>query len=126
MAKREVIEIPGVHHQNPIPMGAKIGNIVYSSAISGMDPQTKTPSPDPDKQAEALFRNIRTFMELAGGTPDNIIRMTVYVKEEQYRDSINKEWLKMFPDDNNRPARHTLKAPVRGEALFQVEVVAVL
>jgi 2-iminobutanoate/2-iminopropanoate deaminase len=126
MAKRKSIEIPGVHHQNPIPMGAKIGNVVYSSAISGLEPNAKSPPSDPDKQAEVLFRNIRTFMEHAGGTPDDIIRMTVYVKEEQYRDSINKEWLKMFPDENNRPARHTLKAPVRGEALFQIEVVAVL
>lgn len=107
-------------------MGAKIGNIVYSSAISGLEPNAKSPPSDPDQQAEVLFRNIRTFMEHAGGTPDDIIRMTVYVKEEQYRDSINKEWLKMFPDENNRPARHTLKAPVRGEALFQVEVIAVL
>jgi 2-iminobutanoate/2-iminopropanoate deaminase len=126
MAKRKSIEIPGVHHQNPIPMGAKIGNVVYSSAISGLEPSAKTPPADPDQQAEVLFRNIRTFMEHAGGTPDDIIRMTVYVKEEQYRDSINKEWLKMFPDEKNRPARHTLKAPVRGEALFQVEVIAVL
>jgi enamine deaminase RidA (YjgF/YER057c/UK114 family) len=126
MATRKSIEIPGVHHQNPIPMGAKIGNMVYSSAISGLELNSRTPPPDPDKQAEVLFRNIRTFMDLAGGTPDDIIRMTVYVKEEQYRDSINKEWLKMFPDEKNRPARHTLKAPVRGEALFQVEVIAVL
>ena len=126
MAKRKIIEIPGVHHQNPIPMGAKIGNVIYSSAISGIEPDSKSPPQDPDKQAEALFRNIQTFMEQAGGTPDDIIRMTVYVKEEHYRDAINKEWLKMFPDEKNRPARHTLKVPVRGEALFQIELVAVL
>lgn len=107
-------------------MGAKIGNIVYSSAISGLEPNAKSPPADPDKQAEVLFRNIKTFLDLAGGTPDNIIRMTVYVKEEHYRDSINKEWLKMFPDEHSRPARHTLKAPVRGEMLFQAEVVAVV
>lgn len=126
MAKRKIIEIPGVHHQNPIPMGAKIGNVIYSSAISGIEPDSKSPPQDPDKQAEALFRNIQTFMEQAGGTPDDIIRMTVYVKEEHYRDAINKEWLKMFPDEKNRPARHTLQVPVRGEALFQIELVAVL
>lgn len=126
MAKRQIIEIPGVRHQNPIPMGAKIGNIVYSSAISGIDPETKRPPEEPDKQADALFRNIRSFMKQAGGTPENIIRMTVYVKEEQYRDSINKEWLKMFPNEEDRPARHTLQAAVRGGMLFQIEVVAVL
>jgi len=126
MAKRKVIEIPGLAHQAPIPMGAKIGNVVYSSAISGIEPQTKSPPQDPDKQAEALFRNIRTFMKQAGGTPDDIIRMAVYLKEESYREAINKEWLKMFPDEHSRPARHAIKIELRGEVLFQIELVAVL
>ncbi len=35
MAKlREVISIPGMPHGAPIPNGAKIGNMVFSSAIS--------------------------------------------------------------------------------------------
>ena len=126
MAKRKVIETPGLAHQAPIPMGARIGNIVYSSAISGIEPQTKSPPQDPDKQAEALFRNIRTFMKQAGGTPEDIIRMTVYLKEESYREAINKEWVKMFPDEHSRPARHAIKIELRGEVLFQIELVAVL
>lgn len=126
MGKRKSIEIPGVSHQAPIPMGAKIGNLVFSSAISGYDPQGKTLPPDPDKQAEALFSNVRTFMEKAGGAAGNIIKMTVFLREERYREWINKEWLKMFPDPDDRPARHALKAELRGDVLFQVEIVAVL
>ena len=126
MAKREVIKVPGLSHQAPIPNGARIGNIVFSSAISGRDTETNEIPADPDKQAEALFQNVRTFMELAGGTPANIGHMTVYLKEERYRESINKEWLKMFPDKNDRPARHSIKASVRGEMLFQIELIAIL
>lgn len=126
MAKRESIEIPGLAHGAPIPMGSKIGNLVYSSAISGRDAATGEVPGDPDAQAETLFENIRKFMELAGGSPDDIVRMTVYMKEEEYRGSINEAWLKMFPHEHDRPARHAVKSPVRGEALFQIEVVAVL
>ena len=126
MAKRRVIEIPGLSHQAPIPMGAAIGNIVFSSAISGRDPKTNTLPGDPDKQAEVLFQNIRSFMERAGGTTDDIVRMTVYLKEERYRDSINKEWLKLFPSEHDRPARHAIRVDVRGEMLFQIEIFAVV
>ena len=126
MAKRRVIEIPGLSHQAPIPMGAAIGNIVFSSAISGRDPKTDVLPEDPDKQAEVLFRNISSFMERAGGTTDDIVRMTVYLKEERYRESINKEWLKMFPDEKDRPARHAIRVDVRGEVLFQIEIIAVI
>jgi enamine deaminase RidA (YjgF/YER057c/UK114 family) len=107
-------------------MGAVVGNIVFSSAISGRDAGTQELPEGPDRQAEQLFRNIRTFMERAGGTTDDIGHMTVYLKEEKYRDSINKEWIKMFPDEHNRPARHAVEAKLRGQVLFQVEVIAVL
>ena len=126
MAKRSVIEIPGLAHNAPIPMGAKVGNLIFSSAISGRDPETEKLPPDPDEQAEILFQNIRRFMQLAGGAPENIGRMTVFLKEEKYRESINKAWVKMFPDEHNRPARHAVKIELRGEVLFQVELIAVL
>ena len=126
MAKRSVIEIPGLAHNAPIPMGAKVGNLIFSSAISGRDPETEKLPPDPDEQAEILFQNIRRFMQLAGGTPENIGHMTVFLKDEKYRESINKAWVKMFPDEHNRPARHAVKIEMRGEVLFQVELIAVL
>jgi 2-iminobutanoate/2-iminopropanoate deaminase len=126
MAKRVSVDIPGLSHGAPIPMGAKIGNLVYSSGISGRDPKTNELPTDPDRQAERLFQNVRTFMAQAGGTTDAIIRMTVYVSDEKYRETINHEWLKMFPDAHDRPARHATRAELRGGVLFQVEVVAVL
>lgn len=126
MVKRTVIEIPGLSHNAPIPLGTKIGNMVFSSGISGKDPETGVLHQDPDRQAEVLFRNISKFMELAGGAPENIGHMTVFLKEERYRESINKEWVKMFPKENDRPARHAVKGDLRGEMLFQVELIAVL
>jgi 2-iminobutanoate/2-iminopropanoate deaminase len=126
MAKRKSIHIPGMEHGAPIPNGTVVGNMVFSSAISGKDAKTGVMSPNPDEQAEAMFRNLRLFMESAGGTPGNIGYMKVYLKEEKYRDSVNKAWLRMFPDEHDRPARHALKAELRGEMLMQIEVIAVL
>ena len=126
MAKRKSIHVKGMEHGAPIPNGAVVGNVVFSSAISGKDAKTAVLSRHPDEQAEAMFRNLSLFMESVGGTPDNIGYMKVYLKEEKYRDSVNKAWLKMFPDDHDRPARHAIKAELRGEMLMQIEVIAVL
>jgi 2-iminobutanoate/2-iminopropanoate deaminase len=115
-----------MEHGAPIPNGAVIGNMVFSSAISGKDAKTGVLSSDSDEQAEAMFRNLALFMESAGGTPANIAHMTVFLKEEKYRDSVNKAWLKMFPDEHDRPARHALRAELRGQFLFQIEIIAVL
>src|ERR1041384_3544077 len=126
MAKRKSIHIKGREHGAPIPNGAVIGNIVFSSAISGKDAKTGVLSSNPDEQAEAMFRNLRFFLEETGATPDSIGYMTVFLKEEKYRDAVNKSWVKMFPDEHDRPARHAVKAELRGDVLFQIQIVAVL
>jgi 2-iminobutanoate/2-iminopropanoate deaminase len=126
MAKRKSLHIKGMEHGAPIPNGVVIGNMIFSSAISGKDAKSGVLSPDPDEQAAAMFRNLSLFMESAGGAPDNIAYMKVYLKEEKLRDSVNKAWLQMFPDEHDRPARHAIKAELRGEVLFQIEVIAVL
>lgn len=126
MAKRKSIHIKGMEHGAPIPNGVVMGNLIFSSAISGKDAKTGVLSPDPDEQAVAMFRNLQLFMESAGGTPDNIAYMKVYLKEEKLRDSVNKAWLKMFPDEHDRPARHAMKVELRGDVLFQIEVIAAL
>lgn len=126
MAKRESIEIPGLSHGAPIPMGSKIGNVVYSSGISGRDAETGELPSDPEKQAKHLFQNVRTFMSIAGGTPDDIIRVTLHIREEPYRAVLNPPWIEMFPDEHSRPARHAVKTELRGDVLFQAEIVAVL
>ena len=40
--------------------------------------------------------------------------MTVWMADPSQRESLNREWLKMFPDADSRPARHTM-ARVRRE-----------
>jgi len=126
MAKRKSIHIKGMEHGAPIPNGAVMGNMIFSSAISGKDAKTGVLSPDPEEQAAAMFRNLQLFMEGAGGAPENIAYMKVYLKEEKYRDAVNKAWLEMFPDEHDRPARHAIKVDLRGNNLFQIEVIAVL
>ena len=112
----------------PIPEGSRIGNIVCSSLLHAIDfdihDMTRT---DPDEQAKLLFEAIGVFMETAGGTPDNIVQLTVYLREEKHRASINKEWLKMFPDPSSRPGRIVVYRDFHGSNLcFEVSLIAVL
>jgi 2-iminobutanoate/2-iminopropanoate deaminase len=124
--KRQVFEVPGVSHSAPIPMGVKIGNLLFSSAVMGEDPETHSLPPEPERQAELVFSNLRTLMTNAGGATDDIAHMTVFLKDLAYRDHVNNEWLKMFPDEDDRPARHAVQADLPRGMLIQVEIIAVL
>ena len=127
MAKRQVLEIPGVpHHSNPIPQGVRIGNMVYSSAISGADADTGDLPEDARSQARNTFRNIRLLMEAAGGSVDNIAKMSVSLRDDGTRKFVNDAWIDMFPNENDRPARHTQSAEINPRYHVQIEFVAVL
>lgn len=127
MQRRRSVEVQGVTHgATPIPLGAQVGRLVFSSGISGVDPESGKIPPDASRQVELVFHHVYRFMEVVGGSTEDIGRMTVYLEDEKYRDLVNREWTKMFPDPANRPARHSTVAHLRGGALVQVEITAVL
>ena len=126
MGRRQTFQIPGVHHAAPIPFGARVGNVIYSSAIQGIDADTGKLADDVAEQAKHCFKNLRTFLEVAGATPDDIVRMTCLLKDLGDREALNGPWLEMFPDENDRPARHTSSYDPPGGMRIQIEVVAVV
>lgn len=125
-SKRQVLEIPGLAHNAPIPMAVKYGNMIFSSAIMGKDPETGRLGDGPDEQAKFCFENLRRVLEIGGATPDNVTHITVYLTDHEYRQAVNKPWLEMFPDEHDRPARHAVKADLPQGYLLQIEIIAVI
>ena len=126
MAKRRVIDIDPVRHSAPIPMAVLVGNVLMTSGIMGADPATGELAEDAADQARFAFANMKRVLASAGGTVDDIVKITVFVKDLAYRELVNRPWLEIFPDENDRPARHTIKAELPGTMLVQIEVFAVL
>ena len=126
MAKREVLHVPGVVHGAPIPTAVKIGNMVFSSGVMGRHPETGELGEGAEQQAEYLFIAIENLMKAAGGTVDDIAHFTIFMKDRADRPALDAQWLKMFPDENNRPARHAIQADLPGGMLIQVELQAIL
>jgi 2-iminobutanoate/2-iminopropanoate deaminase len=125
--KRRSLEVAGVSHgKAPIPMGSKVGNIIYSSGIAGVDPSTSKLASDAAGQAQFAFQNMRAMLQDGGATLDDVVRVTVYLKDNSARDAINAEWIKAFPDPHSRPARHALIYDLQHGMLLQLEAIAVL
>jgi enamine deaminase RidA (YjgF/YER057c/UK114 family) len=125
--KRRSIEIEGFQHDNPIPSASQIGPFVVSGAISGKDPQTGKLVEGIEAQCGLVFAHMRKIIEAASGTTEDILKITVWLKDGAHRKVVNQEWLKMFPDAESRPARHTfVNQELMGGALVQCEFWAVL
>ncbi|MBI2988014.1 MAG: RidA family protein [Deltaproteobacteria bacterium] len=126
--RRELLEIPGLAHRDPLPIGVKIGDMVYSSVIGGQDPETGKQIEGAERQIEQAFENMRTLVEQAGGTVANIAHVWVFLRERSDQPTMVKTWLKMFPQDGDRPARKTIMYDeLKGrETLIQLQFTAVL
>lgn len=120
------LEVEGVSHSAPIPMGAIVGNMVFSSGIMGQDPKTGKLPEDPERQAQFAFQNMKTLIENAGGTLADIGKITVFIKDNSMRAHVNTYWAKHFPDEHDRPARHAIVLDLPGGMLVQLEMFAVL
>lgn len=128
MTARRSIEVEGFSHgAQPIPAASRVGNIVMTGGVYGLDPKTGKIPDDVEQQAELMFFNLKRIMTAAGGSMDRIVKMTVYVKVPEGRAAVNKQWLEAFPDPASRPARHTFQNDhLPANMLVQCDATAVL
>ena len=126
MTRRKSIYLSGFKHKNPIPNACVIDGLLMSGVILGTDPVTGEMPATIEAQCANLFSHARAIVEAAGGTPADIIKMTVWLRDLTQRQPVNDEWVKLFPDHDDRPARHALPLMAEGPSLVQCDVTAVL
>lgn len=103
------VNIPGYSHVNPVPAAARVGSLVVSSGITSAAPGTGAIASSLEDQCAQVFANVRAIVEAAGGAVEDIVRMTFYLDDTASRQTVNRFWLEMFPDEEARPARRTMR-----------------
>ena len=124
MANRKSIEIEGFAHKNPIPAACRLGNMLMTGIITGTDPATGKLAATLEEQCASIFQHVRAVMAGAGGSTDNIVKMNVWMADRSKRDVLNAEWVKMFPDADSRPARHTSQTALEDGQLIVCDITA--
>lgn len=117
------VEIEGVRHKAPIPMAATRGPLLCTSAVMGIDPVTGI---EPDQSAEEIrqaFSNLRQTLLKAGFSTADIVHVGVLLASDEHREEVNAEWIKLFPEPEDRPARHTTITSFRGKRVVQLEAI---
>jgi 2-iminobutanoate/2-iminopropanoate deaminase len=122
---RRSIYVDDIAHQSPIPNASRIGNIIMSGLIRGHDPATGRLAPTLEQQCTFMFQHLRHTVEVGGATVEDIIKVTVWMKELT-RKPVNDEWVNMFPDPASRPARQVMEVPMEPGVLIQCDFVAVI
>jgi 2-iminobutanoate/2-iminopropanoate deaminase len=127
LTRRQSFEVEGYSHgNNPIPAVARIGNLIMTGGISGIDLVTGKMPDSITAQCANMFDLAAKILGAADARLDDVIKVTVFLKPDLSRDALNSQWLRYFPDPHSRPVRHTLINPyLPGAMLIQCEMTAV-
>ena len=82
----------------------KVGGMLFSSSITGIDVASGLLNSDPVQQIAAAFANLRTLLERAGATADELGLVTVCITEDGHARHVEQCWRLAWPDAGNRPA----------------------
>tara|TARA_B100001996_G_scaffold352253_1_gene312839 strand:- start:2826 stop:3203 length:378 start_codon:yes stop_codon:yes gene_type:complete len=124
---RKSINSPEVHkHKNPIPHACILNGFMVSSAINGFD-QSKGNFPEKkEMQIEIAFANMLKILKEANGSYENVLKIDLYFNDKSDRKFVNPIWLKIFPDENKRPARHSHLAILDHPCIIQIVFTALI
>ena len=106
---RQVLNVSGVAHTNPIPLGVKIGPYLFSSRVLPYDPSTGAPPEDVEAQSEFLFGNVEALLEAGGMAWSNVNQGRVFVADLAHLPVVTDRWEQIFPNAETRPVLHSLK-----------------
>ena len=124
MARRQSIHTVGFAHSNPIPAACRLGDLLVSGIINGLDPARPGVPGTMEEQCALMFVRIREIMTAAGGDTDDIAKFNVRVADIGDRDPINRHWVAVFPDPANRPVRQTTEIALDRGKLVQCDILA--
>jgi len=123
-ARRKLLAVEGVAHTNPIPLGVRIGQYIFSSRMLPYDPSTGKPADGAEAQAQFLFANTAAMLAHGGMEWKDVIYGRAFLADPPaQRSLVEEQWQRAFPDAARRPALNRVKYG-GGPLQVMLEVIA--
>ena len=108
----------------PYSPGVKAGHTLYVSGTLAMDKDGRTVGiGDVKAQTRAVLESIKSVIEAAGGTLDDVVFNQIFLKDLADYKAMNEVYAQYFPKDP--PARYCIRADlVREEFLVEIATTA--
>jgi 2-iminobutanoate/2-iminopropanoate deaminase len=104
------------------------GTLVFLSGIVGYEPDMTIARGNVVRQAEVAYENLRKVMAAAGGSLQDIVKVTIYLGEDftQRRDELREIRTRFFGDHAPASTLVQVAGFASPDYLFEIEAVAVL
>ncbi len=106
MPRKEIVKAD-LQSSNPnLSPATRFGNLVFVAGQTGRHPKTGELGKDIREQTRNTLERIKTVLEAAGTSLDNVLTATVYLTRRDDLAAYNEEYARYFPTD--KPARTTV------------------
>jgi len=108
----------------PYSQAIKVGPLLFGSGQIPIDPETgEIVKGDIKEQTRRVMENIKAVLEAAGYTLEDVVKVTVFLKDLKLFNEFNQEYAKHFPE--KPPARTTVEvAQLPKGVLLEVDFIA--
>ena len=121
---RRFLNLPGRGDALPFSHAVVAGNTVYIAGTIGTDPETGMAPESVEQEARLVMDGIKTKVELAGLTMDDIVQVQVFCPDLALYEQFNEVYKTYF--DEHFPARAFIgSGPLLRNGRFEVNAIAV-
>ena len=107
----------------PYSQAIVVGDIVYTSGVIPINPETGGLPSGTDVQARQAFSNLKNLIEAAGSSMEKIIKTTVFIRDMDKFGEINEIYEEFFKAPY--PARSCVEvARLPKDVLIEIEAIA--
>ncbi|MED0738833.1 RidA family protein [Aneurinibacillus thermoaerophilus] len=107
----------------PYSQAVKVGNFIYTSGQIPLTPEGELVTGDIVAQTHQVFANLKAVLAAAGATLNNVVKVTVFVKDMNDFATINEIYAEYFGE--HRPARSLVQiARLPKDVSLEIEMVA--
>ena len=106
MPRKEIVTVAAAGANPNLSLATRFGGLVFVAGQTGRHPKTGELGKDIREQTRNVLERIKTILEAAGTSMDNVLTATTYVTRREDVPAYNEEYAKYFP--TNKPARTTV------------------
>ncbi|MED4730349.1 RidA family protein [Aneurinibacillus migulanus] len=109
----------------PYSQAIKVGNFLYTSGQIPLTPEGELVTGDIVAQTHQVFANLKAVLTAANATLDDVVKVTVFVKDINDFGAINEIYGQYFGE--HRPARSLVEvARLPKDVSLEIELIAAL